>query len=493
MKFSKKCLVLIFAAIFAINNLLAQAVLNEVGEDISGSVQMAMSNHEYLVTAGDIYSLSFVANGHPVSYTIPVDPSYKIRVANLAVLDAKGKTFITLKSQVEEIVQKNYPMSGVQFILLNPANFKVVIKGEVKSTSERRAWPLTRLNSILKEDNFTDFASRRTVEITSIDGKTTQYDLYESRRNGDLSQNPFLRPGDIITIKRAGRQVSIYGGVERPGHYELLEGENLKDLVYKYANGFTEFADLNCIEFTRLHNEEEAKDSIIGQKKYITKAEIDNNMELRNRDTVYISSLRDIRRVMFVEGAIYVADGKIDGSNRSSFAYDTGTNYGFFIRSHSGLFDSSSADREHAYIRRGDKEIPINLNEFLYDESYFSEYTIEPYDVLVVPFLQYFVSVAGSVYKPGRYPYIPDRSYDYYVGLAGGFKITENSGRAVDIRDSKGRKHKKSDIIGPEYTITAKTNSFTFKVNQFSGLLSVLATLFSVIGSALGLIVVFNK
>ena len=71
---------------------------NSLGaEEFSNTVQMAMSNTDYMVTAGDIYSLTYSANGIAVSYTIPVDPTYKIRISNLAILDASGKSFITLK------------------------------------------------------------------------------------------------------------------------------------------------------------------------------------------------------------------------------------------------------------------------------------------------------------------------------------------------------------------------------------------------------------
>ena len=67
------------------------------------NVQTAMSNPDYLVTAGDVYSLNFAAGTTPVSYKIAVDSSYKIRVANLAVLDGKGKTFVALKNEIENI------------------------------------------------------------------------------------------------------------------------------------------------------------------------------------------------------------------------------------------------------------------------------------------------------------------------------------------------------------------------------------------------------
>ena len=62
----------------------------------------------------------------------------------------------------------------------------------------------------------------------------------------------------------------------------------------------------------------------------------------------------------------------------------------------------------------------MDLSPMLYDAAFYSDQTVQENDVLVVPFKQYFVSVAGAVLKPGRYPYVPDRTYDYYIGLAGG-------------------------------------------------------------------------
>ena len=89
-----------------------------------------------MVTPGDIYSLNYAVGTNPVSYKILVDTSYKIRVSNLAVLDATNKTYMQLKKQVEEIVSKNYPLSGVQFILTSPASFKITVTGCVSYSSE---------------------------------------------------------------------------------------------------------------------------------------------------------------------------------------------------------------------------------------------------------------------------------------------------------------------------------------------------------------------
>ena len=76
---------------------------NEIKKaEITANVQLALSEPNYPVTIGDIYLLNFSANGKAIQYSILVDSSYKLRIANLAVLDAKGKTYIQLKKQAEE-------------------------------------------------------------------------------------------------------------------------------------------------------------------------------------------------------------------------------------------------------------------------------------------------------------------------------------------------------------------------------------------------------
>src|SRR5574344_1479346 len=102
-------------------------------------IQIALSSPEYPVTAGDIYTLALLVNNTPISYSISVDASYQIRIANHTVLDAKGKTFLELKKLVEKIVTENYRMSGVQFVLTTPAVFNVIIKGEVQKTQTKKA------------------------------------------------------------------------------------------------------------------------------------------------------------------------------------------------------------------------------------------------------------------------------------------------------------------------------------------------------------------
>ncbi|MDR2246189.1 MAG: hypothetical protein LBE17_05890, partial [Treponema sp.] len=209
--------------------------------DVTPNSQLALSNPDYLVTAGDIYTLAYSANGTAVTYRIVVDTSYTIRISNLGMINVAGKTFRQVKKDAETIVANNYPLSGVQLILTQPGVFRVFVVGEVKAAAEISAWAMERLSSLTRYT--TPFASLRNVSVKSANGRTKNYDLFKAEREGDLRENPYLRPDDTITFNRLDRQITINGAVERPGVYQLLSNENLKELITNYACGLTPLAD----------------------------------------------------------------------------------------------------------------------------------------------------------------------------------------------------------------------------------------------------------
>jgi protein involved in polysaccharide export with SLBB domain len=472
----KKVLVLFLClnpVFFARGYLFAQDL--SITQNISPNAQLALSNPDYRVTPGDIYTLVYLAGTQTIKYTITVDTTYRIRVANLGTVDGTGKTFSQLKTQVEAIVANNYPLSGVQLFLSQPAIFMVYIKGEVKAAAEINTWGLKRLSSALT-DNITNFSSLRDIQVQSSNGQTRVYDLFKATRFGDLTQDPYLRPGDIITLGRVSRTVTITGAVERPGTYQLLNGEEFKELIELYGSGFTPAADKTRFELVRLVNSV----SVSGDKIFLTEEDIAANYPLQNYDAITVSETAKLQPVLFVEGAVNSpAPASAGGSNtvnagasptvstRLVVPFNRGENYASLIRRNDRWF-SAVSDTKNAYIIRGEEHIPVNLNPILYDAEYHSELIIEENDTLIIPFRQYFVTVAGAVVAPGRYPYIPDRGWDYYIALAGGFVPGRNSLQSVTITDVTGKKQNKSAPVSPETVITADTNAFLFYFNQYA-------------------------
>ena len=369
---------------------------------------------------------------------------------------------------------------------------KVLITGEVKSVVEENAWPLKRLSQIIA-DNLTPYSSTRNIIVRTVEGQENVYDLFAASRNGDLSQNPYVRSGETICVQRLDRKVTISGEVERPGTYELLPGENLKELIEKYGNGLTEYADLSRIQIERVLSE----NSLSGEMNYLKANSIDdeifNQYILQGYDKISIMSYSSLKPVLFIEGAVIQDTSKTGtdllSSTKVSLNFEYGTNYAFFIRNHRDLFTSVS-DLQKAYIIRGEEEIPINLEDILYDASFYSELTIENGDTLIIPFRQFFVTVSGAVYNPGRYPYIPNRTYEYYVSLAGGFIKSQNTGEAVKIFDTNGKKISKNSFIPPETVIEAQSNSFTYYFNQIGGVVS---TILSIVLSSISIMIAIGK
>lgn len=439
--------------------------------------QIAMATNEYIVTAGDIYTLAYSGG----SFSISVDSTYRVRVANLGIIDARGLTLQEFKNKVEALIINNYPSMGVQFFLANPASFHVFVKGEVEESLVVETWALERVSTIL-EDLYTDYSSKRFVTIISANGKETKYDLFKATRDGDFSQNPYLRPGDTIVVNKVDRVVKIEGDVRKPGEYELLPGEELKSLIFEYGDGFTPYADRDYISFSRFVG---GKDFYSTQ--FLKETDLHVDMPLACYDKVFIGSLKDKRSVIYVEGALYksydrktkeyvestdttIYPGEIVSSPTASvhleFPFDKGQTFCGLVLENIDMI-TNSADLENALLKRKNAdgeyvETKINLESVIHPSKttpVANDIELEPGDTIVIPFTQFFVTVTGGVVSPGKYPYQPGKNWQYYVGLADGFDYDQNLFESVKIIDKSGKKLSKKSVIPPETIITATRNS----------------------------------
>lgn len=473
---NKKLLILIFA-ICIIENSYSTDV-NETDERLSITPQAieAMSNPNYLVTSGDVYELTYLAGSHPVIYKIVADNTYTIRVSNLSTINVKGLTFSQLKKQVENIVIKNYPMSGVQFILISPGIFNVYVKGEVKEAFHIKTTALTNLSSILN-DTLTPYSSTRDIEIISSSGKKREFDLFKAMRYGDFSQNPFLRPGDTVNVKRLKRKVTISGCVERPGTYQLLDGENIQELIETYGGGLKEFANNSKITIT---SHSKSPDFPLGNSFVLTAKEDIDSYQIKNFDEVYIEDSFKLKNIIYFEGAIE----NNEKQPICAVLFNTGDDLVSVVRKNRTLF-SSLSDVKNAYLIRKNKKIFENFDKIFYDINYDEKIILEAEDRIIVPSLQQIVTVAGAVINPGSYPYVPGKTYEYYIAVAGGFNTSQNDLSKVVIKNSLGKKLAKTDYILPDSIITAKTNSFSYHFNKYAPIITAISTIITAVISIL--------
>ncbi len=443
---------------------------------------LAQSSSDYPVTPGDYYSLSFISSAGPINQNLVVEADYGISLGNLGRIEAVGLSFIELKRQVERRVLDAYPLSSPQLGILATGVLKVFVTGEVVESGIRYVWGYSRLSSLCGE-NTTEYSSYRDIEIRSKDGKSRRYDLFRYWRDGDRSQDPFLRPDDIISFKKADRIVQIAGQVRRPGSYQLLKDENLKDLVEVYADGFMDKADREKLYLTRYVG----GSSALGQKLILGYADSES-VALQASDSINVPALQDLLPVVYFEGAVGVGvDGEDpQAAQRKIYIFYPGEMLSQAVQALRAQF-SAVSDLQNAYLLRGTEKKALDFSALLFNKDYSTDLALQANDTFIIPFRQFFVTVAGAVHAPGRYPYIPDRSWEYYIHLAGGIDTTKSTGNILEIKDIHSKKQGRVRSIQPEDSIIVKADSFLYTFDRMSGVLSALISVVGVIIAIIGM------
>jgi protein involved in polysaccharide export with SLBB domain len=216
--------------------------------------------------------------------------------------------------------------------------------------------------------------------------------------DGDATQNLPLEPADVITIfsqadlqvpiARQSKFVNIEGEFERPGVYQVAQGETLRQLI-KRVGGLTSHAYLYGSEFTRQSTRE------IQQK----------------RLDEYVNSLD---RSIATNTAAIAAGG------------DT---------AEAAL--SKAQDQNLVQRMRGLKatgRIVLELRPNAIGEDALPDLVLEDGDRLVVPFRPATVNIIGSVYNSNAFIYKPGKSVGDYLRIAGGATRDGDKSREFVIR-----------------------------------------------------------
>ena len=476
----KICILILF--LITIFNVFAEE--SEYETILKERVAQVINDSSYIVTPGDRYILFFSVSNNGSLNQIPlmIESDYTANLSFFGKINCQGLSYEEFQEVVESIIEAEYPKSYPQLVIVEPGGFTVSVEGEVTVCTDIKAWGFTKLTNILSAIK-TDYSSVRSVEIQRNSGETFVVDTYQALYFGDKGSNPYLQRKDKIILKRRYGRVSIDGAVFRPGSYEIFERTFLSDVIETLCGGVLPLADLDRIQLKRFLSEENK----FGETQYIRFADA-KNIVLKNMDQILIPKISDYQPKVFFQGAV----GTQEVSNKLSVRITAGDKLSFVARKVSDQFTLSS-DLENVMLSRSGVEDPlyINLDALLHQESAENDIVLKDGDIIVVPFRQYKVNVADQVLKPGQYPYIANRTWDYYVGLAGGFKTENHIGTKVKIKDVYGAKHDQDErIIEPEDVIYAPTNHPMYYVRRYG---SDIAVLTSTIIAAATLVYTVNK
>ncbi len=433
---------------------------------------LSLSTQDYPVTPGDTYRLTYLTADTPISLNVMVESDLTVGLGFFGKVPARGLTFLELKRQVEQQVLKIYPQSSPSLTIASNGIFQVRVEGEVNEAAYSAAWGLSRLSQIL-QGHLTSYSSTRDVQIVSASGEHHRYDLFRALRFGEEDQDPYVSPGDTVFVSERGRLVRLVGAVRRPGTYQPLPGQNLKELIDYYGDGFAVEADPSRVRVDRVLTDARtiAESFIVDLT-----TSLDRDVELRDMDTVVVPQKTERLPVIFLEGAILppsdVPRKRVSaqaGTNGEELEYskfpvpvrEGATLYQILLERRSQIYPS--ADLSHAYLvrRNPDEVIPVDVESLLFAYSPSDDIVLRAYDHLIIPFRRFSVAVTGAVRHPGVYPYVPNKTSQYYIDMAGGIDPERGSRGGVRVFDRGGRKLPADSLVDPEGKIDV-AYSFSF-------------------------------
>ncbi len=166
----------------------------------------ALPSHDYLIGPGDSVNITVWRNPE-VSQTVPVRPDGKITTPLVEDLPASGKTATQLARDIEKVLGKYIQQPVVTVIVtgfVGPYTEQIRVIGQA---AKPQALPyrqdMSLMDVIIAVGGITEFASGNKATIVRlVDGKQQTFGVRVADliRQGDISANTAMRPGDVLII-----------------------------------------------------------------------------------------------------------------------------------------------------------------------------------------------------------------------------------------------------------------------------------------------------
>ena len=118
----------------------------------------------------------------------------------------------------------------------NYRTISVTIIGALQSGNYQLSSMSSLYNALHVAGGPSDIGSYRKIELIRNNKIIRTIDLYRFLTKGDQSDNISLTDNDVIRIPSYEARVTLEGEIKRPGIFELVAGENLKQIISYIVN-----------------------------------------------------------------------------------------------------------------------------------------------------------------------------------------------------------------------------------------------------------------
>jgi len=315
-------------------------------------------------------------------------------------LVVRGRTLDAAEKAIRDEIAKDILTPSVSVSLRELRTMALTVIGEAFQPGSYQVPAVATLfNALYMAGGPSDQGSLRKIELRRTDGSRRMFDMYQFLVFGNSAQDVPLQPGDTIFIPVAGPRVKVMGEVGRPGIYEMLPNERLKDAL-KFAGEAKPTGVTQRVGHTTV----DPGKSLIQRDVNIEANTPEANPPVFADDVVEVYSVRPvITNVVTLEGAV---------DQPGQYALTEGMTVKSLIERARGTLPEANLARADVFRQNDDKTlrlIPIDLGKALAGDPA-NNVALSLYDrvrIYRVDEVQWMgdrqVFVKGSVRTPGAF------------------------------------------------------------------------------------------
>ena len=461
----------------------------------------------YFIGGGDVFLVSAVELPS-VRYTGTVNENCDVYIPDLGIIKIGRTTLAQAKKTIADFVgSKLRKRVEVYVSLVKTKTAVVTVSGSVSAPGTYRLSGTFRLLDAVKMANnevlpsLTEF-NYREIECRNKDS-LRYYDAFKFLFKNDLSQNPYVYPGDNISLAYAKTRVYLLGSIKNPiaGLVPIKQDEPLAEFLSLFT--FDASADSGHIIVQRSQGGTAGENTIYS----LVRPE---PFPLKDHDLVIVSEKENYPQVIAVSikgevrrPGVYplVKDVTKAGDILDQAGGPTKTgnvDRAFVIRHKKILTEEMKQKNVSRSMMSGalsDNSVRPEINAGFFHMNASGDFSIirlsdyknglqlEADDEIVVPQKEYCVYVSGSVRHPGAYAFVAGKTRDYYIGQAGGYssKADKTNTFVVAYYESVAQEKENGALEEGDVIVVPDSQQYKFLSMVFIPILSMIAITISTI------------
>ena len=267
---------------------------------VTAQEQAIAPTTDYRFGPGDVLSLR-IWNGQKIDelkLTVQSDGEAFLPVMGIGSLPVAGRTVVELKKDLETRFHTIYKETYVELLISKYAGHRVSLMGEVKTTARAESgpgnWALegpTRLVGFLSAHGGpSQEADVMRIQLIRQGGPRRELNLFRAVFQGEESDDPWLRNGDLIfipSLSMGNRKVFVLGEVAQPGVVNIFDTMGLVEAISR-AGGFTQKGYMKGVVVLKRRPDGQADMTVANFKEMFKEGDLKADVPLSPGDIVFV-------------------------------------------------------------------------------------------------------------------------------------------------------------------------------------------------------------